>query len=188
MVRLLTAALAVVLTKTTRSYQFITNDTLPSDSLGSTCAASLIVDVACPRQVSFFPTNSFFPVESLEEACTDICSTALGQYESVVEGACGEDDVFPIGENRTAPASFVATLLRYHFNKTCIQDGERWCNDVAYQASGGNGSVQVLNASTLETQSPFPLPSSLAVYSTLNRISLNTDITALFGYREAGTH
>ncbi|KAL5040877.1 hypothetical protein BDW71DRAFT_212672 [Aspergillus fruticulosus] len=136
-VHLLAAGLAFTI-GTGSATQFITENTLPSDSLSSGCAKALAVDVACPRQIGAFTTGTYYPVAALDEACTASCREALASYEIAVRAACSDSEVYDITESRTAPVSFIPTVLYYHFNKTCIEDDGRWCNQVAAGTSSVN--------------------------------------------------
>lgn len=121
-----------------QAIRLITKDTLPSDSLSRECADALVADVACQRQVVGLEADSEITSAALEETCTASCRDALGKYEASVGAACTESDVYDISETRTAPVSFIPTLLYYQFNKTCIQDTGRWCREVVFGKSSGN--------------------------------------------------
>ncbi|EMD68574.1 carbohydrate-binding module family 50 protein [Bipolaris sorokiniana ND90Pr] len=120
------------------AFQFITKNTLPSNDLSANCIASLTKDIPnCPRQISTFAKGSYFEADALEEACTADCAASISAYSSAANNACGPTDVYNITDTRTAPISFVPELLYYYFNRTCLQDGNRWCNRVAYEMSNG---------------------------------------------------
>ncbi|KAF1360095.1 hypothetical protein EJ07DRAFT_10620, partial [Lizonia empirigonia] len=95
----------------------------------------------CPRQVGNFPTRSYYDVDALEEACTADCAASLAKYNTATAGACGTQDVYNVSSSHVAPVSFVPTLLHYYYNKTCIQDGDRWCNRVALEMSDANATI-----------------------------------------------
>ncbi|KAL2817249.1 hypothetical protein BDW59DRAFT_166063 [Aspergillus cavernicola] len=139
-VYLLVAGLAFTI-GTGSATQFITENTLPSDSLSSGCAEALAADVACPRQIGSFTTGMYYPVAALEEACTASCQDALASYEEAVGAACSDSEVYDITESHAAPVSFIPTLLYYHFNKACIEDDGRWCNQVAASSSSENDTA-----------------------------------------------
>ncbi|GAW17906.1 hypothetical protein ANO14919_073750 [Xylariales sp. No.14919] len=118
-------------------YQFIREDTLPSENLSAGCIGALTTDLtSCPQQVSAFSVGEYIESESLEEACTSACAAELSQYVAKAGSACGEEDVYSISEVNQAPVSFIPTLLQYYFNKTCIQDEGRWCHVVTYEMAG----------------------------------------------------
>lgn len=121
-----------------QTIQVITEDTLPLEPLSKGCADALMADVACQSQIVGFGSGSEITTEALEESCTASCNDALSKYEGSVAAACTEDDVYDVSEARTAPVSFLPTLLYYQFNKTCIQDGNRWCHAIVYGMSSGN--------------------------------------------------
>lgn len=118
------------------AFEFFTLATLPSESLDPGCITALTADVACPRQLGAFTQGGYFPVDALEEVCTTTCATALGSFQNSVSAAC-VGETYYISGTRTAPIDFLPTLLFYAYNRTCIKDGERWCNYVAFQAAGG---------------------------------------------------
>ncbi|KAI0523940.1 hypothetical protein F5B22DRAFT_633991 [Xylaria bambusicola] len=119
-------------------YQFIRQDTLPSENLSDKCVGALTTDLtSCPQQVSAFFTGDWFESDSLEEACTSACAVDLSQYVVKAGSACGPEDTYEISSVNKAPVSFIPTLLQYHFNKTCIQDEGRWCHVVAHEMSIG---------------------------------------------------
>lgn len=120
--------------------QLITKKTLPSDSLSQSCVDALLANVSCPFQIVDFGTGEHITIGALEESCTSTCRNALSQYEASAAASCSESDVYNITEARTAPVFFIPTLLYYQFNKTCIQDDGRWCEEVMYEMSGGNGT------------------------------------------------
>lgn len=128
----------IALLSSCSAFQFISKDTFPASGLSAGCVAALTKDIYnCPRHVGKFGTRSYFAVEALEEACTADCTASLVTYSSTVNSACGPTDVYNITDTRTAPVSFLPELLHYHFTRTCIRDGDRWCNRVAYDMSGG---------------------------------------------------
>jgi hypothetical protein len=120
--------------------QLVTRNALPSDALSDNCVNALVADVSCAPGVVGFGSGAHYTTEALEESCTSACRNALGDYQASAAAACTKSDVFQITESRTAPASFIPTLLYYQFNKTCIQDDGRWCQDVLYEISGGNAT------------------------------------------------
>ncbi|KAI1380748.1 hypothetical protein F4677DRAFT_441082 [Hypoxylon crocopeplum] len=134
------------------AFQFMRSDTLPSENLSGDCATALTVDISsCPRQVSSFSTGSYFDADALEEACTSECATALSRYNSDAGSACGPDDVYSVSETHEAPVSFIPTLLYYYFNKTCIEDEGRWCNNVAFDLSNGTANASPSSRTNMST-------------------------------------
>lgn len=94
--------------------------------------------------VMAFGTGEPVPVDTLEESCTTSCRNGLGDYVASTRAACTEDDVYDISESRTAPLSFIPTLMYYYFNKTCIQDDGLWCKEVLQKMSPDNGANDTL--------------------------------------------
>lgn len=89
----------------------------------------MVVDLSCPRQVGAFFEREALEVEALEDACTPECKTSLSDYHSSLVSDCGEDDVVVLDiDYEPQHISVIATDLYYHFNRTCIRDGNRWCH------------------------------------------------------------
>lgn len=135
-----------------------------------------------PRQVGNFATRLYHNVDALKEACTADCAASLAKYNTATDGACGTQDVCNVSSSHVAPASFIPTLLHYYYNKTCIQDGDRWCNRVALEMSdvhatssklrlmsvgnetvAGNGSAEAI---------PFPNGSKHCSWNILEQVVL----------------
>lgn len=123
------------------AWQYISPNALPSDTLSDNCVNALVVDLSCPSQVSSFFEREPVPLESLQEACTSACRVSLAEFEASLKTQCGEEDVveYNLGAG-TVHVSVVATDIYYHFNRTCIKDGNRWCNIWAFEHSPDNDS------------------------------------------------
>ncbi|SPJ79174.1 uncharacterized protein FTOL_07565 [Fusarium torulosum] len=121
------------------AWQYISPNALPSDSLSDSCNAALVVDLECPSQVGSFFEREPVPLASLQEACTSACRTSLANFEASLQKACGVGDVveYELGSD-PVHISVVATDLYYHFTRTCIRDGDRWCNVWAFENSPDN--------------------------------------------------
>ncbi|EEU41641.1 uncharacterized protein NECHADRAFT_87919 [Fusarium vanettenii 77-13-4] len=129
------SSLAIVASPT-GAWQYISPDALPSDTLSSSCKAALVVDISCPSQVSTFFQRQAVPLDSLEEACTSECRASLAEYEAGLKIKCDEKDVVDYNPGANpVHVSVVATDMLYHFNRTCIKDGDRWCNIWAFENS-----------------------------------------------------
>ncbi|KAG8161313.1 hypothetical protein KVR01_009577 [Diaporthe batatas] len=98
------------------------------------CVSALTSDIACPRQVKTFTWGDYYPVETLEQVCTANCASALTGYEAKVAGACAAE-TYNLTEHNDAPVSLIPQTLHYYYNRSCITDGSRWCNNVAAQAA-----------------------------------------------------
>lgn len=125
------------------AWQYISPDALPSYDLSDSCKAALVVDLACPSQVASFFEREPVPLASLEEACTDACRTSLANFEAKLQTECGEEDVieYELGSD-PVHVSVIATDIYYHFTRTCIKDGNRWCNVWAFENSPDKTSGQ----------------------------------------------
>ncbi|KAK2610141.1 hypothetical protein N8I77_003595 [Diaporthe amygdali] len=117
------------------AFQYLTEATLPVVGLTSGCVSALTSDLACPRQVRTFTWGDFYPVATLEQVCTASCAAALAGYETSVAGACVAE-TYNLTEHSDAPVSLIPQTLHYYYNRSCITDGSRWCNNVAAQAAG----------------------------------------------------
>ncbi|RSL86748.1 hypothetical protein CDV31_016358 [Fusarium ambrosium] len=121
------------------AWQYISPDALPSDSLSDSCKAALVVDLNCPSQVGSFFEREPVPLAPLQEACTPACRISLGKFEASLKKECGEEDVVEY-EPGGGPVhiSVVATDIYYHFTRTCLKDGDRWCHIWAFENSPDN--------------------------------------------------
>jgi hypothetical protein len=74
----------------------------------------------------------------------------LADFEASLTTKCGADDVVEYTPGaEPVHISIVAQDLYYHFQRTCIKDGERFCNIWAFENSPDNGS----SASAIATAS-----------------------------------
>lgn len=130
-----------ILASPASAWQYISPNALPSDTLSDSCVAALVADLSCLSQVSSFFEREPVPLESLEEACTSTCRASLAEFEASLKTQCGEEDVVEYDLGAAAVhVSVVATDIYYHFNRTCIKDGDRWCNIWAFENSSDNDS------------------------------------------------
>lgn len=166
---------AITLLVSCNAFQFITKNTLPSSDLSANCIASLTRDIPyCPRQISTFATRSYFETDALEEACTADCANSLSAYNSAANSACGPTDVYNITDTRDAPISFVAELLYYYFNRTCLQDGDRWCNRVTNEVS--NAAATLLQT-TSSNQTGKVNQAKVIAFPNISKSASNTILT-----------
>ncbi|KAH7146904.1 hypothetical protein B0J13DRAFT_441742 [Dactylonectria estremocensis] len=123
------------------AWQYVSPDALPADSLSASCQAALVVDLDCPSQVASFFEREPVPLASLEEACTSACRTSLADFEASLKTKCGEEDLVEYDPGADpVHVSVVATDIYYHFTRTCIKDGDRWCNVWAFENSPDTAS------------------------------------------------
>lgn len=131
---------------TSSAFQLIAETNRPEGVLSEQCLAALSANIDCLRQVETFLPGEYYSAEVLEDVCTTTCSESVLEYEAAVAAACSVGDVYLTDPTHEAPASFIATLLVYNFNRTCISDDGRWCNAVAYE-----GLVEPSDEATLPT-------------------------------------
>jgi hypothetical protein len=127
----------ISLVQTCVATQFLTRETLPEGSFSETCVEALVADIACPLQVSRFSNGRYFPDAALVDACTPSCSSALASYGDDILSSCGESDYYEISDSDLVPAAVIPLRYRYYYNKTCIQDGDRWCHGFAREVAEG---------------------------------------------------
>ncbi|RFN52991.1 carbohydrate-binding module family 50 protein [Fusarium flagelliforme] len=120
MAKLSAFSILVNLVSPSIGWYFITKDSLPSDDLSRKCIDALVAEISCPQQISTFPSTDYISSSSLEER------------------ECSEKDVVAWNPNSAEPEhiSVLGETLFYHFNRTCIKDGPRWCNVWAHENSG----------------------------------------------------
>ncbi|KAF7556062.1 hypothetical protein G7Z17_g1763 [Cylindrodendrum hubeiense] len=134
------------------AWQYISPDALPAESLSTSCQAALVVDLDCPSQVASFFERDPVPLASLEEACTSSCRTSLADFETSLKTECGEEDLveYDLAAD-PVHVSVVATDIYYHFTRTCIKDGDRWCNIWAFENSPDTASGTGSSATSIIT-------------------------------------
>ncbi|EZF35126.1 hypothetical protein H101_01329 [Trichophyton interdigitale H6] len=103
-------------------------------TLSDKCAKALISDVACDPNVLDFKPGYYYPPEILQRACTDTCKSALDSYLDRVKSSCGTETI--VGPfDLEASALIVPGMRKDLFQKTCLQDNGRYCNNVAATAA-----------------------------------------------------
>jgi hypothetical protein len=112
------------------SIQLYTEATLPT-GLSSGCQTALIADVAqCSLTATKFRYGYFYPESTLMATCTAQCTSALQSFETSVISSC-TDDTWDGYDDGGMPVAFIPSVLRYLYELTCLQDGDRFCNVVA---------------------------------------------------------
>ena len=146
------------------AFQYLTVDTLPVDDLTPGCITALTAELACTGAVETFPFVSYSPTAILVEECTTACAASLSTYRSSVAAACvGETypDVYGItaGGLDDIPIEYAAVVLEHHYKRTCMtDDADRWCNNVALLAVGGDPSEGEIPNVSKKRQVPDPDP------------------------------
>lgn len=162
------------------AWQYISPDALPAESLSASCQAALVVNLDCPRQVGSFFEREPVPLASLEEACTTACRTSLADFEASLKTECGEDDVVEYNPGSDpVHVSVVATDMYYHFSRTCIKDGNRWCNVWAFENSPDRASATVTAAVDMCDNCIIKPFQFLAGTSYSNGLALQADYSTL---------
>ncbi|KEY64329.1 hypothetical protein S7711_09874, partial [Stachybotrys chartarum IBT 7711] len=138
---LLTLSSLALVARPVIAWQYISPDALPAELLSTNCRDALTVVLDCPRQVGSFFEREKTPLASLQEACTTACDSSLADFEASLTAECGEDDIVEYTPGaEPVHISIIAQDLYYHFQRTCIKDGERFCNIWAFENSPDNES------------------------------------------------
>ncbi|KAK2850540.1 hypothetical protein FQN49_005566 [Arthroderma sp. PD_2] len=111
----------------------VSGDSLPT-TLTDACLKALTSDVACDPSVRIFRPGYFYPPETLKSACTSTCKSALDSYWDVVKSSCGNETINGSYDLETS-ALFIPGMRKDLFQKVCLQDSGRYCNNVAATAA-----------------------------------------------------
>lgn len=111
------------------AFNIYTSDTVPAN-LTTKCATALSADVACDFVVPALQAGSFYPKSTLQRACTSSCADALAGYQSNINSACAGQS-WSAYNDEILPVAVIPDLLRYHYNFTCLTNGDVFCNNVA---------------------------------------------------------
>ena len=117
-----------------QSFQYINNSSLPAVNLTDSCATALIQNISCDPWVSRFRSGQYYDPAGLKAVCTTDCQTAIQDYQSALAESCA-GQLYNFTDSIYVPISTIAGQLLYGYNLVCLQDGGRFCNNVAYQAS-----------------------------------------------------
>lgn len=116
-----------------KAAQLLTNSTVPQN-LSVDCTDALLANVDCSPVIISLRAGSYYPVSTLENACTTDCSSALAAFESRIVSSC-EGQTWNGFDDAEMPLTIIPDLIRYEYNLTCITDAGRFCNNVAAQAA-----------------------------------------------------
>lgn len=119
--------------QTTHAIQLLYNSSVPT-ALTNACSEALLSNVACDPVVKNLRPNFFYAPETLARVCTTDCKSALSNYQSTVQEACGEE-ILPGSFDLNVSALMIPGSYQYLFESTCLKDGDRYCNNVAAVAA-----------------------------------------------------
>ncbi|EKG15791.1 Peptidoglycan-binding Lysin subgroup [Macrophomina phaseolina MS6] len=142
--------------QTTYGIQLLYNSSVPT-TLSNACSEALLSNVACDPVVKNLRPNFFYTPETLARICTSDCKSALSDYQSLVQGACGEE-ILPGSFDLNVSALMIPGTYQYLFESTCLQDDGRYCNNVAAIAAAfedpGNSMFNYLDTIPSDTTQP----------------------------------
>lgn len=115
------------------AFQALTTRNLDS-TLTLACKNALTADIACSPVVARFQKGSYYAESTLTETCTTACSTALDQYYTNVNSACGSQ-TWNGYENTEMPLLIIPDMMKYQYSLACLTDNGRFCNNVAAEAA-----------------------------------------------------
>jgi hypothetical protein len=109
------------------------NASIPT-TLSEACSRALLSEITCDPVVKNFRKGFFYPPETLSRACTSTCETSLNSYRGIVQSACGTETV--IGSfDLEVSVLMVPGISQYLYESICLQDNDRYCNNVAATAA-----------------------------------------------------
>lgn len=117
-----------------QSFQYVTNSSLPGTSLTEDCSMALLSNISCNPWVRGFRPGQYYNVEGLQAVCTSGCQTAIEDWQSTLASSCS-DLMYNYTDTTSMPISAIGSQLLDYYNLACLQDGERFCNNVAYEKS-----------------------------------------------------
>ena len=117
-----------------QSFQYVTNSSLPGTSLTEECSTALLSNVSCNPWIRGFRPGQYYNVEGLQAVCTSGCQTAIEDWQSALASSCS-DLMYNYTDMASLPISAIGSQLLDYYNLACLQDGERFCNNVAYEKS-----------------------------------------------------
>ncbi|KAJ5653045.1 hypothetical protein N7490_000048 [Penicillium lividum] len=120
-----------------------TSASLNSSLFSTTCLSALNVSVSCYSNLgaAVFQTTTWSS-DALDLICTDTCRTALDDYVSAVDTACGTDTLYNIsGVMQTA--SDAGSEMLWKQSATCLTDSSsgEYCSRVLQEASSNGVNV-----------------------------------------------
>ncbi|GME35766.1 LysM domain-containing protein [Neofusicoccum parvum] len=130
------------------------NSTVPN-TITNACGEALLSDVACDPVVKNLRPHFFYTPETLTRVCTDACRESLLGYQSSVQDVCGEE-VLPGSFDLNVSVLYIPGVYQYLFESTCMEDGGRYCNNVAAAAAAfadPGSDLCIANACTVVTVS-----------------------------------
>ncbi|KAL1616832.1 hypothetical protein SLS56_011264 [Neofusicoccum ribis] len=156
-------SVAVFFIHSTSAIQLVYNSTVPN-TITNACGEALLSDVACDPVVKNLRPHFFYTPETLTRVCTDACRESLLRYQSSVQDVCGEE-VLPGSFDLNVSVLYIPGVYQYLFESTCMEDGGRYCNNVAAAAAAfadpGNSMFNYLDSIPANTSEPDQCDSCL---------------------------
>ena len=111
------------------------------------CVGALTGDIACDASVRRFRPGQYYTQAILTKACTSSCNAALISYQANVAKSCSGQNYTLDSGYETQEITLIPELLRYQYNKTCLQNDGKFCNLLAAQVAQNQGNQQPIGAS-----------------------------------------
>ncbi|KAI0424844.1 hypothetical protein F5Y09DRAFT_353023 [Xylaria sp. FL1042] len=119
----------VLFTRLCYSTQLVTLGGLASD-LSQGCQTALLSDVKeCTLAATKFRYGYFYPESLLSKTCTADYTSALALFEKNVISACS-NDTWDGYDDEGMPVAYIPGVMRFLYDLTCLQDGDRFCNTI----------------------------------------------------------
>ena len=128
------------------AFQYVGNDSMPTN-VSIACNGALIKDIACDASVRRFRPGQYYTEAILTKACTSSCNAALNSYQANVAKSCSGQNYTDDSGYESQEITLIPDLLRYQYNKTCLQNNDKFCNLLAAQAAQQQGNQQPLGGS-----------------------------------------
>lgn len=133
--RLAHSFILFVLSSCALASQFIEAEALPSN-ISNACVTALTTDTACRAGAAELVPGKYNPFSTLQNLCVSSCSSALTSYHASVLSSCAED-TWEDASGELLPVALYSELIKYAYDFTCLEDGYRFCNNVAAAYAAG---------------------------------------------------
>lgn len=117
---------------------YVTNGSLPTNNITDECYSALTIDISCNDTLQKLRPRLYYPESILTNLCTSDCNSALNNFETAVQTACGNQTYYDLSEATDLPLYTIVEVLRYQFNISCLTSNGEYCNYLAATAAGIN--------------------------------------------------